>query len=207
LDDPVDDPVDTDRLSVDTPDDVDAPATDGEFGYLLDEQDYSKFHQVEHEDVPADPAWTEPPPPPGERTFDAFNASTWNFKPSSTPWYRTGRTPTVLVAVTVAVVALVVSVVLLAFRGSSEDDTAPVKSPDASTAPTTATAPPATSAEPPPPPPPPPAPPPPPPTASEIDQPPVYQRPQQRQPTRKPEINVTRSPMSVKPQMPGNKRP
>jgi len=90
LDDPVDEAVDTDRLAL-------ARSEDPEPG-------------VE---------WIEPPPPTAaeEHTFDAFDSRTWNFKPAPTPWYRTGGMPVVVVAVSVAAVALVVSVVLLAFRG------------------------------------------------------------------------------------------
>ena len=172
MDDPVDDPVDTDELPVDPPENVE---------------------------------WLEPAPPTEatERTFDAFNESTWNFKPAPTPWYRTGRSRAVIVAVSLAVIALVVSGVLLAFRGSSGEHTIPANGPDTSTAPTTATAPPTTAAESPLPPPPPP--PPPPPTASEINRAPIVER--QQQPKKKPEINVTRTPMSVHPQMPGTRRP
>lgn len=60
-----------------------------------------------------------PPTAAEEQTFDAFDSSTWNFKPAPTPWYRTGSTPVLVAAVSVAAVALVVSVVLLAFRGTS----------------------------------------------------------------------------------------
>jgi hypothetical protein len=179
LDDPVDDPVDMDQLDVD-------PTVDGEFAEEC------------ADDPHPDPEWVEPAPPTEseERTFDAFNASTWNFKPAPTPWYRTGHAAPVIVAVSIAVVALIVSVVLLAFRGSSDAETVPAS--ETSTVPTSSTAPSTTSDVPLPPPPPPP---PPPPTASEIERAPVIVR-QQPRPTKKPEINVTRLPMSVSPQKP-----
>ena len=192
LEDPVDGTVDTDDLGVHPAEYVDAPRTDAEFDYLLDE---------DH----GDPAWTAPPPEHDGQTFDAFNASTWNFQPVQSSWYQTGHNRTVLAAVSIAAAALVVSVVLLAFRGSGAG-TAPGPASDASTAPTTATASVATSAEAPPPPPPVAPPPPPPPSVSEVvTRAPVVERP--AQPTRKPEINVTRAPLSVHPNMPGTKRP
>jgi hypothetical protein len=217
VDDPVDDRVDTDQLAVGSSENGAAPAADAEFGYLFDadqpEVEAGGQHTEivdEYADEPTVAAeWIEPAPPTEaeEQTFDAFNATTWNFKPAPTPWYRTGPSLTVIVALSIAVVALVVSAVLLAFRGSPAEENIPANAPETSTAPTTETAPVATSEEPPPPPPPPAPPPPPPapPTASEVSRAPVYQRPPQ--PTKKPEINVTRSPMSVRPQMPGTKRP
>ncbi|BBZ30977.1 hypothetical protein MMAD_52720 [Mycolicibacterium madagascariense] len=194
LDHPVDGTVDTDDLGVRPAEHgVDATRTDAEFDYLLDE-DFS------------DPGWSPPPPDDAGPTFDAFNASTWNFRPVQAPWYRTGHNRAVLAAVSMATVALVVSVVLLAFRGSGAGS-APGPIPDASTAPTTATAPVVTSAEAPPPPPVAPPPPPPPPTVSEVvTRAPVVER-STPPTTRKPEINVTRAPLSVHPNMPGLKRP
>jgi hypothetical protein len=208
VDDPVDDGVDTDQLAVGPPEDGAVPAADTEFGYLFDADQPEVVEEYVDEPTVA-PEWVEPAPPTEaeEQTFDAFNATTWNFKPAPTPWYRTGLSLTVIVALSIAVVALVVSVVLLAFRGSPAEENIPANAPGTSTAPTTETAPVATSEEPPPPPPPPapPPPPPPPPTAAEVSRAPVSQRPPQ--PTKKPEINVTRSPMSVRPQMPSTKRP
>ncbi|MCW2519338.1 MAG: hypothetical protein JWR46_1957 [Mycobacterium sp.] len=203
--DPVDDRVDTDQLAVVPPENDEAPTADAEFGYLFDADQPEVVDEYADEPIVV-PEWVEPAPPTEaeEQTFDAFNATTWNFKPAPTPWYRTGLSLTVIVALSIAVVALVVSVVLLAFRGSPAEENIPANAPGTSTAPTTETAPVATSEEPPPPPPPP-APPPPPPTAAEVSRAPVYQRPPQ--PTKKPEINVTRSPMSVHPQMPSTKRP
>ncbi|BDX29647.1 hypothetical protein TUM20985_01940 [Mycobacterium antarcticum] len=196
VDDPVDDTVDTDQLAVDQPGDVEAPAADGDFGYLFDEPD-----EVAAAEVRDGPEWVESAPPmqSQERTVDAFNAfdaSTWNFKPMPTPWYRTGKSLAVLVVVSLAAITLVVSGVLLAFRGPSNDEPVPTR--DTSTAPTPSTAPSTTRNVPLPPPPPPP---PPPPSASEIQRAPVAERRPPR-PTKKPEINVTRSPLSVSPQKP-----
>ena len=176
LDDPVDEPVDTDPLAVTRSDD-----------YPDDPQPHVE--------------WVEPPPPTEaeEQTFDAFDSRTWNFRAAPTPWYRTGPTAVVVVAVSVAAVALVVSVVLLAFRGTSGEQTAP--SDETSSAPSSPSAPTTTSDEPLSPPPPLPPPPPPPPSASEIERAPVIVR-QPSRPTKKPEQNVTRSPMSVSPQKP-----
>jgi hypothetical protein len=127
--------------------------------------------------------------------FDAFNANTWNFKPAPPPWYDSPRAKLAIAAVSLAVVALVVSIVLLLFQGSSGDDQ---PSPATSTAPTTTSTTPRSSEVPPPPPPPPP-------TAETQEQAPVIRT---RQPTRqrdRPEIGVTRtpvtrSPISVSPQ-------
>jgi hypothetical protein len=212
LDDTVDNPVDTDQLAVGQPVDDGAPEATGEFGYLFDEPEYidpvAEFDDqsevaFEREDEPA-AEWVAPPPlDPTEHPFDAFNAGTWNFKPATVPWYRTRSAIVALVAASLAVVALVVSVVLLAFRGSSGDEKVPAPT-ETSTAPTTETVPVITSELPPPPPPPPPSPPPPPPlppSASEIERAPVI-IPRQPTNTKKPEFNVTRSPLSVSPQMP-----
>jgi hypothetical protein len=143
----------------------------------------------------------QPEPTPSDGRFDAFNASTWNFKPAPPPWYDSTQAKLAIAAVSLAAVALVVSIVLLLFQGSSGEDSEP--SPTTTTAPTTTTV----SSEAPPPPPPPP-----PPTSQTPEQAPVIVRP--RQPTRqsnKPEIGVTRtpvtrSPISVSPQRPGANR-
>lgn len=126
--------------------------------------------------------------------FDAFNANTWNFKPAPPPWYDSPRAKLAIAAVSLAVVALVVSIVLLLIEGPSGD-----RSPAPSTAPTTTATTPTSSETPPPPLPPPP------PTAKTQEQAPVIRT---RQPSRqrdRPEIGVTRtpvtrSPLSVSPQ-------
>ena len=153
------------------------------------------------EETVVDPGWPEdvPPPDPDGPAFDAFNATTWNFKPAPTPWYRTRQSVVAMAAASIAVLALVVSVALLTVRGPSETEDLPAT--QTSSAPTTATTPETTSAVPPPLPPPPP---PPPPTASEIKRAPVIVRPTRQ--TKKPEINVTRSPMSVSPQKPSGRQ-
>lgn len=201
---------------------VDEPAPgDGDAGYayLLDEG-----HPLEDqplEDVaqghPVGIAWSEtewghpePQPEPvphgggSESRFDAFDANTWNFKPAPPPWYDSTQAKLAIVAVSLAAAAMVVSIVLLLVQGSTAEDDEPSTSTSASPT-TTATT--ATSSELPPPPPPPP-----PPTSESPEQAPVIVRP--RQPTRqsnKPEIGVTRtpvtrSPISVSPQRPGANR-
>jgi hypothetical protein len=153
--------------------------------------------------------------------FDAFNVNTWNFKPAPTPWYRTRQAATVIVAASAAVAAIVVSGVLLVFRGQSETvnevtssvtPTAPTSAAPVQVASSEAPSPPAPSPPAPSPPSPsPPAsspPPPPPPPAETVASPvnpaPNYQAPRvQPRQTKGPEINVTRAPISVAPQQRG----
>jgi hypothetical protein len=129
--------------------------------------------------------------------FDAFNNHTWRFEPPPPPWYRTRQALTAILAASAAVAAIVVAGVLLVFRGPAHtvDEVTTSVTP---TAPTSAAPVPAvTSAEPPPPLPPPP----PPETASPVNTAPRYEAPRvQPRQTKGPEINVTRSPMSVAPQ-------
>ncbi|HEV7422780.1 MAG TPA: hypothetical protein VGO30_23530 [Mycobacterium sp.] len=217
----LDDAVDTDRLAVP----VSPPFTEdfgdpepgvggndgNDFDYLFeDPAEGSSDGQP-----PADLGWNgwedarpvEPEPVGDEFVdrdddrFDAFDVSTWNFKPPPTPWYRTWQAELVLSAVTVAVLALVVSVVLLAFRGPSGDEGTPTAD-TSSTVPTTVATTPETSAALPPPPPPPP---PPPETSASPVEPPVYRQRSEPRQTKEPEIGVTRtpvtrSPLSVAPQ-------
>ena len=129
--------------------------------------------------------------------FDAFNDNTWSFTPAPTPWYRTKQALTAIIAASAAVSAIVVSVVLLVFRGpavivdegtSSVTPTAPT-----SAGPTQA----ATSAGPPPELPPPP--PPPETVASPVNTAPRSNPTYQPRPTREPEIGVTRTPVTRAP--------
>jgi hypothetical protein len=190
---------------------VDEPAPgDGDAGYDYLLEDVPQGH-------PVGIAWSEtewghperqPEPAPyrggSEGRFDAFDANTWNFKPAPPPWYDSIQAKLAIVAVSAAAVAMVVSIVLLLLPDSSGEDDDPSSS--TSTAPTTTTTTVTSSALPPPPPPPPP------PTSETPEQAPVIVRP--RQPTRqsnKPEIGVTRtpvtrSPLSVSPQRPGSNR-
>lgn len=201
----LDDPVDTDRLDVQVPP---APESDNDFDYLLGTPEPER-ELDEAYGQPVDPAepdvtpvaysdgWAYAPAgePHDERPFDAFNSTTWRFQAAPAPWHQTGAAKLGIAAVAIALVAIVVAVVLLAFRGSSDD---PMPSNDtsttpATTAPTTVTA--TSSALPPPPLPPPPPPPP--------ESAPVGNGGGGRvapRPTKKPEINVTRKPMSVSPQ-------
>jgi hypothetical protein len=177
----------------DDPADADGPADD--------ESVYEPDATDDPEPVPAD-QWDEP----GEfRHFDAFNASTWNFVPAPTPWYRSKPAATALVAAAAAMIAIVVSGVLLIFRGPGS--TPPRPAPATQTASPTATAPasaPATLASPTESPPPPPtaAPPPPPPqtVASTVDRAPEDNSPRVApRPTKQPEIGVTRTPVTRSP--------
>ena len=158
-------------------------------------------------DEPDDNFWDNQPDPgddPGVAgQFDAFNDNTWSFAPPPTPWYRTKQALTAIIAATAAIAAIVVSGVLLVLRGSegTVDNVTSVPP----SAPTSAEpAPMATSGAPEPSlsaPPPPPPPPPPPATAFPVNPAPNYQAPRvQPRQTKGPEINVTRSPMSVAPQ-------
>jgi hypothetical protein len=211
----------------------------GDFDYLWDDpadedgltshdQDFQAQQAEELDHPPSDPGgdlWDEPDdnfwdnqPGVGDvgdvdaGHFDAFNVNTWSFKPAPTPWYRTRQAVTVIVAVSAAVAAIVVSGVLLVFRvpGGTVDEVTSSVTP---TAPTSAQpVPVATSAAPEPP-----LPPPPPPeaaspgtaapetaapeTALPVNTAPTYEAPRvQPRQTKGPEINVTRSPISVAPQ-------
>ena len=179
--------------------------TSGDFDYLWEESDGSEGVDVvdegnEYDAEPDHDYLLKQAEPQQSDGFDAFDENTWGevFTPASTtPWYRSPRAQTLLLASGAALSAIVVSVVLLAFRGSSGDDK-PVPA-QATTPATTALATMTSQAPPPLPPPPPPPPPPEPSTmqqAPAVDQPTV--RP--RETTKAPEINVTRLPMSVAPQ-------
>ena len=145
--------------------------------------------------------WDDPPPTPdagpnaGRDGFDAFDINTWNFKPAPVPWYRTRGAAIALIAAGVAASAIVVSLVLLLLRGSSPvvDEDEPT-----SVAPTATTAPPSPSPSlrvgvPPAPPPPPPPP------AQEAPRRPVYRPTQRPSENKKPEIGVTRTPVTRSP--------
>jgi hypothetical protein len=186
----------------------------GDFDYLWDDPadvDGLTSHDVEFEapppedpddlmkgpgddlwDDPDDSFWDNQPEVDDDGQFDAFNDSTWSFKPAPVPWYRTKQAVTAMVAACAATAAIVVSGVLLAFR--SDDGTVnEMTSSVTPTAPTTAAPPQVATLEPPPPLPPPP--PPPTETAS-----PVYQAPRSNlagpRPTKEPEIGVTRTPIT-----------
>lgn len=162
---------------------------------------------------PGDNFWDNQPDPDGDPGvdghFDAFNNNTWSFAPPPTPWYRTKQALTAIIAATAALAAIVVSGVLLVFRGA-DGTVDSVTSSVTSTAPSSAAPVPlATSAAPEPSLPPPPPPPPPPESAS-----PIYTAPRNTvrpQPTKEPEIGVTRTPVtrapiSVAPQPRGGNR-
>jgi hypothetical protein len=138
--------------------------------------------------------------------FDAFDENTWDedFTPVSvTTWHRSSQARTLMIASAVALSAIVVSVVLLVFRGTpAAHEPAPSESTPPSTTPLAT----ATVEQPPPEPP---APPPPPPEPSVVNEAPAVVRPTVRpRPTKQPEIGVTRTPVtrlpiSVAPQQRG----
>jgi hypothetical protein len=188
----------------------------GDFDYLREETDGSDGVDV----VDEGNAYTSEPDhdylfAEGEQKahdgFDAFDENTWDedFTPVSvTTWHGSSQARTLMIASAVALSAIVVSVVLLVFRGSpAADDPAPSDSTPPPTTPlATATA----TVEPPPPEPPaPPPPPPPPPEPSVVNEAPAVIRPTVRpRPTKQPEIGVTRTPVtrlpiSVAPQQRG----
>jgi cell division septation protein DedD len=142
---------------------------------------------------PGDDLWDEPDDnfwdnQPDSGHFDAFNDHTWRFEPAPPPWYHTKRALTAIIAASAAVAAIVVSGVLLVFRGPA-NTVDEVTSSVTPTAPTSAPVPVATSAEPEPPPPPPE-------TASPVNTAPRYNPTHQPQPTKAPEIDVTRTPVT-----------
>ena len=211
----------------------------GDFDYLWDDpadvdgltshdQDFEAQQAEELDHPPSDPGadlWDEPDDnfwdnQPDVRDvedtghFDAFNVTTWSFKPAPTPWYRTKQALTALIAASAAVAAIVVSGVLLVFSGhnetvnevtSSVTPTAPTSAAPVQVASSEAPSPPAPSPPAATPPPPPPPPPPPVETAaSPMNPAPNYQAPRvQPRQTKGPEINVTRAPISVAPQQRG----
>jgi hypothetical protein len=170
---------------------------------VLDEQPAEQLESAPKD--PGDDLWDEPDDnfwdnqpdfddyPNDNGHFDAFNDNTWHFTPAPPPWYRTKQSLAAIVAASAALAAIVVSGVLLVFRGPAntvDEMTGSVSQ----TAPTSAeTVPVATSAEPPPPPPPPPA------TASPVDTAPRYNPTYQPRPTKAPEIGVTRTPVTRAP--------
>jgi hypothetical protein len=131
--------------------------------------------------------------------------SSLTFKPPPAPWYRTRRGLIVLIAVIVVAVVLAIIPMLLRGPSGAPTNVTPTTEPaPSSVAPTTnSVAPTLTSqpAPPPPPPPPPASPPPPPPVQDAPVYQPRYQAPRggsESQPS-KPEIGVTRAPISVSP--------
>jgi hypothetical protein len=183
----------------------------GDFDYLREETDGSDGVDV----VDEGNAYTSEPDldyllgegePKTHDGFDAFDENTWDedFTPVSvTTWHRSSQARTLMIASAVALSAIVVSVVLLVFRGSPAADK---PAPSESTPPTTTPLATATVEQPPPEPP---APPPPPPEPSVVNEAPAVVRPTVRpRPTKQPEIGVTRTPVtrlpiSVAPQQRG----
>ncbi|OBG98979.1 hypothetical protein A5698_11015 [Mycobacterium sp. E136] len=183
----------------------------GDFDYLIDDT-------VDVEDAADSGAQTQadffdPEKAPGrDMRFDAFDADTWYFEPSPPPWYRTRLNLCILIAAAIAAIALVVSVVLLVVRAPEpavDRNDKPVRPSVQTTAPPRTPSPRNESPPPPPPPPPPREDASPPPAAPP---PPATYRPRTPAPRsgREPEIGVTRtpvtrSPISVAPQRPGQR--
>ncbi|CRZ17432.1 hypothetical protein [Mycolicibacterium neworleansense] len=122
-----------------------------------------------------------------------FDLDGWSFKPAPLPWYRARTAMIAIIAAAVAAGAIVVSGVLLLLRDSpAVPEQATTPSPAGSaTAP--APSPSLRVGVPPAPPEPPPAPPP------ETRQAPVYRPTQRPAETKKPEIGVTRTPVTRSP--------
>jgi hypothetical protein len=137
--------------------------------------------------------------------FDAFDENTWDehfTSVSTAPWYRSPQSRTLLVASAIALSAIVISVSLLVFRQpSASDESTPLQSTTAVTTPLAT----ATRERPPPPSPPPPPPPTEPPAPPVVAEPsaatqaPAVVRPSVRPRQTKPEIGVTRSPVTRQP--------
>jgi hypothetical protein len=183
-----DDPADADGLTSDDevlevqPDEeLEAPRKDPGDDLWDDPDDNFWDNQSDSDDFPND-----------NGHFDAFNNSTWSFRPAPPRWYRTKQALTAMVAASAAVAAIVVAGVLLVFRGpaGTVDEVTSSVTP---TAPTSAEPVPlATSAEPPPPLPPPEA-------ASTVNTAPTRNPAFQPRPTKAPEIGVTRTPVTREP--------
>jgi hypothetical protein len=183
----------------------------GDFDYLREESDGSDGvdvfdEETEYESEPGHDNLLAADEPREHDGFDAFDENTWGevFTAASTmPWYRSRQVQTLVLASAAALSAIVISVVLLAFRGSSGENDKHSPGQITTTPATTAlaTKPSEVPSPPPPPPPPPPALPPPAPEPSTMERAPAVQEPAvQPRPTKGPEINVTRLPMSVAPQ-------
>jgi hypothetical protein len=181
----------------------------GDFDYLREESDGSDGvdvfdEETEYESEPDHDYPLAADEPREHDGFDAFDENTWGevFTAASTmPWYRSRQVQTLILASAAALSAIVISVVLLAFRGSSGENDKHSPGQITTTPATTALATKPSVVPPPPPPPPPPAPPPPAPEPSTMERAPAVQEPAvQPRPTKGPEINVTRLPMSVAPQ-------
>jgi hypothetical protein len=148
-------------------------------------------------DDPDDNFWDNQPDVDDHNRFDAFNDNTWSFTPAPTPWYRSRQAMTAIVAASAAVAAIVVSGVLLVFRGPSDTGT-DVTSSVTPTAPTSAAPVRVASSEAPPPTvsPPPPPPPAPATVASPVNPAPRYNPTYVPPPAKAPEIGVTRTPVT-----------
>jgi hypothetical protein len=164
-------------------------------------------------DEPDDNFWDNQTDPDAPGHFDAFNINNWNFTPAPTPWYRTRQAVTAIIAASTAMAAIVVSAVLLVFRGQGDTVVDDVTSSVTPTAPTSAAPAQVASSEAPPPPLPPETAAPetaapetaapetaaPETAASPANTAPSYNPTYQPRPTKEPEIGVTRTPITRSP--------
>lgn len=177
----------------------------GDFDYLWEKTDGSDGVDVVDHGVAAGDAYAseadldylladdDPHPHDG---FDAFDENTWDesFAPvASPPWYRSTQARTLLFASGTALAAIVVSVVLLVVKGSPAEN-APTPAPSSTVLTTTTPLATATREAPPPLPPPPPPPPSEPAVVNEA--PSVVRPPVRSNPSKAPEIGVTRTPVT-----------
>jgi hypothetical protein len=184
------DPSDVDGLTADAAPEQETPE---EFDYLLSSTDEAQWHD-------SGDNLRRNNGEPDDGHFDAFKADTWNFTPPPIPWYRGTQAMTAVVAAAAALVAIVVSGVLLVFRGSNStvDHPTPVSQTETATA--TSAAPTTVDSRVELPPPAPPPPPPPESVAPSVNTAPTYSPPRVEQPaTKEPEIGVTRTPITRAP--------
>ncbi|OBB99418.1 hypothetical protein A5784_22535, partial [Mycobacterium sp. 852013-50091_SCH5140682] len=105
------------------------PEAAGRFDYLWADA----APETPGEDAPGPSGGAEPE----ADGFDAFDATTWNFKPAPVPWYRTRGAAVALGAAALATAAIVVSLVLLIVRNpSSTNDRTPTSATTTASSPT-----------------------------------------------------------------------
>jgi hypothetical protein len=123
------------------------------------------------------------------------------YQPPPEPWYRNPQASVAVGAIALAVVALVVSTVLLVFRPPRDEPSTAVEPAQPSGTPTTTARAPTLASPPPSPPIAPPGSPPPPESPTQVSAVPVIVNnpPVQREPTKPPEIGVTRTPATRQP--------
>ena len=167
---------------------------DDAFEDVVDEEDPPEPQWHDDGDLDVDPTSTEP----ADGAFDAFDASTWDINPTTVAWYETKQAMVTTAVAAVAVVTLVVSVVLLAVRGSSSaNEPALVDNPSTATSAAPRATPVTATVTPPPPPPPGP---PPPPSPAPPAYAPGYTRPDGNSPRQAvPTVRVERTSIAPRP--------